>query len=251
MVKMIVLGTANAVPDNDHENTHFVLNGDNGSVLVDCVGSTLLRLEKVGIDLDSLNDIILTHCHPDHLSGIPSLLMSLWLKGRKTPLNIHGLHPTLDCVEKMMEIYEWREWPDFFPVVFHRLSALEMTSVFENGDFNIFSSPVCHIIPTIGLRIETLPGRKVVAYSCDTEPCSEVIRLGADADILFHEATGQSYGHSSAVQAGEIAGKAGVKVLYLIHYLPQLYGSQDLLNQARSKFSGEVRYAEDFLELDF
>jgi len=251
MAKLIVLGTSSAVPDEAHENTHFVLEGEDGSVLVDCVGTTLLRLEKVGIALDNLHHVILTHCHPDHISGIPSLLMSLWLKGRKNPLNIHGLHPTLDCVEKMMELYEWGDWPNFFPIFFNRLPALEMSVVLENGDFRIFSSPVCHIIPTIGLRIEALPDKKVVSYSCDTEPCSQVIRLGEDADFLFHEATGQSYGHSSATQAGEIAAKAHAKALYLIHYLPQLWGSQDLLNQARSKFQEEVRYAEDFMELDF
>jgi len=82
MAKLIVLGSASAVPNKDHENTHFVLVGDNGSVLVDCVGNTLVRLEQAGIVLDDLKSIILTHCHPDHISGIPSLLMSLWLMGR-------------------------------------------------------------------------------------------------------------------------------------------------------------------------
>ena len=251
MAKLIVLGTSSAVPDKDHENTYFVLKGDQSSVLVDCVGSPLLRLERVGVDIESLNDIILTHCHPDHISGIPSFLMSLWLLGRRVPLNIYGLNHTLDCVEKMMELYEWREWPNFFPVAFHRLPAMEMTLVLVNEDFRIFSSPVRHLIPTIGLRIESLPGNKVIAYSCDTEPCTEVVKLAADADILLHEATGQSYGHSSAAQAGEVAKTAGAKTLYLIHYPPPLSGSQDLISQAQMKFSGDVRYAEDFLELVF
>lgn len=251
MAKLIILGTASAVPDYDHENTHFVLKGEKSSVLVDCVGSTLVRLQQVGVDLERLNDVILTHCHPDHISGVPSMLMSLWLRGRKAPLNIYGLHHTLDCVEKMMDLYEWREWPDFFAVVFHRLTAMEMTLVLENGDFRIFSSPVCHIIPTIGLRIESLSGDKVVAYSCDTEPCPALVRLGADADIFLHEATGQSYGHSSAIQAGETAEKAGVKTLYLIHFPSQEAGSGDLISQAGLKFSGDVRFTEDFLELEF
>jgi ribonuclease Z len=251
MAKLILLGTANAIPNRNHENTHFVLKGDESSVLVDCVGNTLLRLQQVDIDLESLNDIILTHCHPDHISGVPPLLMNLWLKGRVNSLNIHGLHHTLDCVEKMMELYEWREWPNFFPVVFHRLSSLEMELVLKKPDFQVFSSPVHHIIPTIGLRIESLSGNKAIAYSCDTEPCPEVVRLGAGADILFHEATGESYGHSSAAQAGEIAAKAGVKTLYLIHFPPEKYGSEELLAQARKNFSGNVKYASDFLELVF
>jgi ribonuclease Z len=90
-----------------------------------------------------------------------------------------------------------------------------------------------------------------MAYSCDTEPCSQVIRLGKGADILIHEATGGSYGHSSAAQAGVVAQKAGAKSLCFIHYPPDLYGSQDLIEEARKNFSGEIRFAEDFLSLEF
>ena len=251
MAKLIVLGSASAVPSKDHENTHFVLKGEKSSVLVDCVGNPLIRLEDAGIDLNTINDIILTHCHPDHISGIPSLLMSLWLMGRKTSLNVYGLHHTLDCVEKMMGLYEWGEWPDFFPVAFHRLPNQEMTLVLENTEFRIYSSPVTHIVPTIGLRVEAVHTGKVMAYSCDTEPCPQVIRLGKGADILIHEVTGKSYGHSSAAQAGQVAQKARVKSLYFIHYSPDLFGSQDLIDEAGKNFSGEIRFAEDFLTLEF
>lgn len=251
MVKLIILGSASAVPTREHENTHFVLVGEKNTVLVDCVGNPLLRLEQAGIGLEGLNDIILTHCHPDHVSGVPSLLMNLWLMGRKASLNIYGLHHTLDCVEQMMGLYEWGEWPDFFSVAFHRLPAQEMVFVLENEEFRILSSLVRHIVPTIGLRIESLQTGKAVAYSCDTEPCPNVINLGKDVDILIHEATGVSFGHSSAAQAGEVAAKANAGSLYLIHYPPHLFGSQDLLNDAKRYFSGKVRFAEDFLELEF
>jgi ribonuclease Z len=251
MANLIILGSASAVPDKDHENTHFVLTGEKGSVLVDCVGNPTIRLERAGIDLDSINDIILTHCHPDHISGIPSLLMSLWLMGRKVSLNIYGLHHTLDCIEQMMGLYEWEEWPGFFPVAFHRLPTQEMTLVLENEDFRIFSSPVKHIVPTIGLRIEATQTGKAIAYSCDTEPCSQVVMLGKDAEILIHEATGQSYGHSSSTQAGDVARETGVKTLYLIHYPPHLHGSQDLLKGAGKNFLGVIKFAEDFMKIPF
>ncbi len=251
MAKLIVLGTANAVPTLDHANTHFVLSGRGSNVLVDCVGSDILRLEKVGINQENLNHIILTHCHPDHISGIPPLLMSLWLMGRNKPLNLYGLDHTLNCIEKMMDLYEWHSWPKFFPVLFHRLPETEKVLVLETEDFRILASPVCHIIPTIGLRMEARLSGKVMAYSCDTEPCPQVIGLGRGADILIHESAGSAYGHSSSGQAGEIAQKAGAKALYLIHYPPNLYGDQDLIDQAKQFFSGEVRFAEDFMELAF
>jgi ribonuclease Z len=161
------------------------------------------------------------------------------------------LNHTLNCIEKMMDLYEWETWPEFFPVIFHRLPEEEMTPVLETEDFRIFASPVCHIIPTIGLRIEAVQTGKTIAYSCDTEPCSQVVRLGKDADILIHESTGESYGHSSSAQAGVIAEKAGAKALYLIHYPPHLFKDEGLIEQATKYFSGEIRFAEDFMRLPF
>lgn len=48
MTKLVFLGTANAVADAHHENTHFAIKGENRFILVDCVGSPIVRLEKAG-----------------------------------------------------------------------------------------------------------------------------------------------------------------------------------------------------------
>ncbi len=251
MAKLIVLGSSDAVPTEDHTNTHFILIGDMGSILVDCSGNTWVRLAQAGIEYHRLKDVILTHCHPDHISGIPSFLMNLWLTGRKDLLRIYGLQHTLDCVEQMMMLYNWKSWPDFFPVTFYNLPNQDMTLVLENEDFRIFSSPVMHIIPTIGIRIESVISSKVIAYSCDTEPCKQVVSLAKNADILLHEATGGSFGHSSAAQAGEVAQAAGAHSLFLIHYPPNLFGSTQIIKEARNHFPGEIHFAKDFLTLDF
>jgi ribonuclease Z len=218
--------------------------------LIDCVSSPLLRLEKAGVDFNNLTDIVLTHFHPDHVSGVPLLLMDMWLMGRHKAINIHGLQHTLDRVEELMGFYGWEHWPDFFPVGFYRLPAQEMTPVVDSADVRIFSSPVHHLLPTIGLRLEFNQSNKVLAYSCDTEPCEEVVRLAAGADILIHEAAGPTHGHSSAEQAGDIANQAEAGALYLIHYPTGRYAEGDLVAQARRRYQGEVVLAEDFMVLD-
>jgi len=251
MAKLIILGSSYAIPSEDHQNTHFVLSGESGDILVDCSGNTWIRYQQAGMDLDKLTDVILTHCHPDHISGIPSLLMNLWLTGRESLLRIHGLDHTLDCVEKMMALYNWQEWPDFFPVTFYSVTEQEFTPVLENKDFLIFSSPVQHIIPTIGLRMECKKNGGVIAYSCDTEPCDRVVSLARGASILLHETTGASFGHSSASQAGEIAQSAGVSSLYFIHYPPDLFGSQQMIEEASCYFEGEIQFARDLMRFRF
>lgn len=251
MPKVIILGSSNAIPTTNNENTHMVVVGEERMVLVDCVSNPILRLEKAGLDFNDLTDLIVTHFHPDHVSGVPLLLMDMWLMGRRKPIRIYGLHHTLDRVEDLMGFYSWDEWPDFFPVAFYRLPMQEMTAVIDCADFRIFSSPVHHLLPTIGLRFEFNHTNKIVAYSCDTEPCAQVVRLAEGADILIHEAAGASRGHSSAAQAGEIASQSEVGKLYLIHYPTGKYANGDLIAEARQSYQGDVNLAEDFMVLDF
>ena len=251
MAKMIILGASNAIASKDSENTHMILVGEERIVMVDCVNSPIRRLEQAGVDFMDLTDLILTHFHPDHVSGVPLLLMDMWLRGRRKPINIFGLHHTLDRMEQLMAMYSWEDWPDFFPVAFLRLPASENVSVLDSDEFKISSSPVRHLIPTMGLRFEFKENKKVLTYSCDTEPCVEVVRLASGADVLIHEASGASLGHSSAEQAGEIAAQAEVGKLFLIHYPTGEYANGDMLAEARRHFQGEVELAKDYMVLDF
>jgi ribonuclease Z len=251
MPKVVILGSSNAIPDENHENSHMALVGDERLVLIDCVNNPIVRLRKAGLEVEDITDLILTHFHPDHVSGVPLLLMDLWLMGRKKELRIYGLDFTLDRFETMMDLYGWDAWPNFFPVKLHRLIEQDKALVQEHDQWRIYSSPVKHIIPNIGLRIEFPDSGKVFAYSGDTEPCQEVVELAQKAHILIHEATGASMGHSDASQAGQIATKAGASNLYLIHYPNGRFKDNDLVSRAAQEFSGPVQLAEDFMQFEF
>lgn len=250
MPKLIILGTTYSIPDEKHDNTHMVLVGQNSKVLIDCAGNSMIRLHQAKVDLMELTDIIITHFHPDHMAGLPLLLMNMWIMGRKRPLKIFGLQYTLDRIENLMALFSWEKWPNFYPIAFNCISGEEIVPVIDNDELLIQASQVNHLIPCLGLRMRSKEKRKVVAYSSDTEPCPQVIQLAEKADYLFHEATGQIHGHSSASQAGEIAQQAGVKALYLIHYPSGEHPTDLLTAEASLKFSGSVHLAEDFLSLD-
>lgn len=251
MAKLVILGTANALPTAEHQNAHMALVGEDRLVLVDCVGTPTVRLSQAGLDYRRLTDIVLTHFHPDHVSGVPALLMNIWLLGRTEPLNIYSLEYTLERVQKLMELYEWDTWPGFYPVHFHALPAQERVLVLESSDMQMFASPGQHLIPNIGLRVEFPQSGRSMAYSSDTEPSEAIMRLAAGVDVLLHEATGSGDGHSSAVQAGQVAQQAGAGHLYLIHYQVLDFDPRVLVGQAKEAFSGPVTLAEDFMELDF
>jgi ribonuclease Z len=251
MAKLIFLGTSNAISTGSHENTHMVLVGQQRVVLIDCPNNPIMRFQKANVDITRLSDLVLTHFHPDHVSGVPQLLMNMWLMGRHQSLNVHGLQHTLDRIESMLGLYGWSDWPNFFPVSFHCLPEPGLVPVIECDEFRLLALPVQHFIPTIGLRIEFASSKKALAYSCDTEPCPQLTQLAAGADILIHESSGALPGHSSAAQAGQAARRAEVGKLILIHYPTGQFAAGDPLAEARQQFEGPVELAEDYMVLDF
>jgi ribonuclease Z len=250
MAKLTILGSSNAIPSQEHENTHMVLATKNHTILVDCSGNPIVRLQTAGINFQNITDIILTHFHPDHVGGLPLLLMDMWLLGRRTPLNIYGLDYTLDRAEAMMELFTWKDWPNFFEVNFCRVSESPFAVLMDNEDVRIYASPVKHFVPNIGLRFELKEEGKSLVYSCDTEPCSAVFSLSQNSDVLLHEASGDFSGHSSAAQAADVARTANVRELVLIHYPTGALASGDLLAEAARKFNGPTRLATDFMVIE-
>jgi len=99
-------------------------------------------------------------------------------------------------------------------------------------------------------------GRKIV-ISGDTKPCDQIIAFSQDADILIHEATFDSrlediargYGHTTATQAAEIAKKANVEKLFLVHISPRYLDFHVLEDEARNTFPHSY-VARDFQEVE-
>jgi ribonuclease Z len=249
MARLVILGTASAVSDARHDNTHMVLDGVDGAIMIDCASNPLARLDQAGISRDRLQHLITTHFHPDHVYGVPILFMNLWLTGRHGPLAVYGLHHCLERIEHLMEDFGWSEWPNFFPVSFHRLPEREGVLVLDNADFRITCSPSVHLVPTIGLRILIKESGRVLAYSSDTAPCDSVARLVRNADVLIHEAAGLGIGHSSAEQAGLVARNAEVGKLILVHY-PVTADPAELEAEARRNYDGPVIVPQDFQGFD-
>ena len=102
---------------------------------------------------------------------------------------------------------------------------------------------------------------KVIVFSGDTGPSKSLERYAKDADILVHEVYSnegflkktedwQIYHkahHTSTYEVGEIASRAKPKLLLLSHIL--FWGSepQDILEETRTTFSGNIKIAEDLM----
>lgn len=147
------------------------------------------------------------------------------------------------------------------PGKFNKLKALEL-GIPEGPSFNKLQKGQ-NIILKNGKKINPnmvlgpiRKGRKVV-ISGDTIPCNKLINFSKYADILIHDATFNSefediardYGHTTALQAAEIAKKAKVEKLFLTHISPRYLDPNIIQNDARKIFKNSF-VANDFQEID-
>ncbi len=251
MAKVVTLGTAAAVPNETHANTYLAIEGERGFFLVDCGDNPILRIQSAGLDLERFRGLIITHFHPDHVATVPILLMDTWLLERKVPLPIYGIQDVIDRYNVLMDLFRRDEWPGFFDTPCHVVPEEVGALVLDDDDFRITAAPVQHVVPNMGLRIESKNGGGVAAYSSDTSPCDAVVELARDADILIHEAAEPTLGHSSAAQAGEIARRAGARRLVLVHYRPAPHKYDRWIEEASEAFGGPVELAQDLAVYEF
>lgn len=217
MPRMILLGVGTGVPDVDRDYTHMVWAGPGGPLLIDAGGSTYQHLLRAGIDPCTLAGIVLTHSHADHINGLPGLLFSAYLAGRRTPWPIYGLAPTLTVAQGLVEAAYLERI--VVPQVWTPIEAGAVLSLADG--WQLQTALTLHSRPCLALRFAGPTGTLV--YSADTAPCETVAALAAGADILIHEATVAEpfEAHTTPRQAGELALRLGIGRLILVHYSPQ------------------------------
>jgi ribonuclease Z len=233
MPTLHLLGTGAAVSDAHRTTTMLACTTEDRTLVIDCGGDVVQRLLEAHIELGSISGMIVTHEHPDHVSGFPLFVEKIWLAGRKKPIPVYGIRPALEQARRVFDAFDTSSW-DVPEIRWNEVEMNESAAVLEDDLWRVTSSPGRHGVPVIGLRITAKGGGGTVAYSCDTEPSQPIRRLSEGADILVHESTGEGMGHSSAEQAAEIARAAGAKRLILVHLPPGL--SEGDLEAARAIF---------------
>lgn len=221
MARLILLGVGTAVPDIDRENTHMVWDGPGGPLLVDTGGSTYQRLLRADLDPQTLAGVVLTHSHADHINGLPVLLFSLYLAGRREPLPVYGLEPTLALARRIVDVFELEQYAA--PARWITIEPGDEVPLPPADGWRLRTAPTEHARPCIALRWEERARGRSLVYSADTRPCAPVVDLARGADILIHEATtpGPVASHTSPRQAGQVAAEAGAKRLVLVHFSPR------------------------------
>jgi ribonuclease Z len=232
MPSLHLLGTGAARSDAHRTTTMLGLVHQQSVLLVDCGGDVVQRALAAGLELEHLDGLILTHEHPDHISGFPLFMERIWLLGRRIPLPVFGPAATLDKARRLFEVFDTSGWKGLPAIDWRHVPMEADTVVLDEGGWTVTAAPVDHGVPALGYRFEA--GGRAMAYSGDTAPSEAVQRLAEGVDLLVHEATGSFGRHSSAAGAARIARDSRAGRLVLVHLPPGLR-DEDLI-EARSFF---------------
>lgn len=228
-MQIVFLGTGSSTPSEDRWLPSVLLNVKGEFLLLDCGEGAQYRVLAAGLKVNRLAAILVTHMHGDHLYGLPGLLESLGVWGRREPLRVFGpsgiseylnaaltrrgleyavtaeqVAPGLLMVRPGYRVYAVR--------VDHGVEAYAYIVVEDDypGRFDEAKARELGIPPgplrrklLLGERV-TLPDGRVIeprevvgpsrkglkaVYSGDTRPCEDLIQAAVGADLLVHEAT--------------------------------------------------------------
>jgi ribonuclease Z len=236
MAVLHLLGTGAAFSDARRTTTMLAFEHLGRALVVDCGGDVVQRLLASGVALESVEGLIVTHEHADHVGGFPLFMEKMWLSGRREPIPIHGIEPALAQARRAWESFDTRDWKGVPEILWRPVEHRPGAEVLRNERWHVTASPGIHPVPVVGIRVEAAGGG-IVAYSADTAPAPEIVRLATGADVLVHEAqkTSAPGVHTSYEEAARAAFEAGVRKLVLVHLPPGV--SEADLDEARTVFA--------------
>lgn len=248
------LGTSASVPSAVRDTTSIVVVGPDGALLIDCGGSPVQKLRRVGVEPQAIAAVVITHIHPDHSYGLPALVRNLAVLGRQAPLTVYCRPEHVEPLRSLLSLFNTLERPGMFKVTVRAVELTEGARALDLGPLSVRTSPNEHgAMPNFAVRVDAAHARSVV-YSSDTRPCAAVVALARGADTLVHDATyserdrsrARGHAHSTAAEAGEVAARAGVRRLILTHIGAEHHDDVEALAaEARERFGGEVEVARE------
>lgn len=104
MSSIILLGTGTCQIEYDQRASSVLLQLDDTLVLFDCGHGIVQRLLEVGVQHKELNNIVISHFHPDHVSDlIPFLHAGAWSRRNPRTTDLHIFGPT--GIQKLIDGY--------------------------------------------------------------------------------------------------------------------------------------------------
>ncbi len=95
------LGTSGAVPTADRNPSAIFVAREGEGLLFDAAEGTQRQMMRFGTGF-SVSQLFVTHCHGDHVLGIPGLLQTMAFNDREEPLTISTPHGTRQTISSLV-----------------------------------------------------------------------------------------------------------------------------------------------------
>ena len=275
--QLVILGSGTPNPNPERGGSAYAVIVDNTPYLIDfgpgAIRSFAALMPAWGggmkeMDVTKIEHAFLTHIHSDHTTGLSDLLLTPWVMGRENKLNLYGPKGLEKMAESLLDAYaddiDYRvngTQPSNGTGYQFNFTELADGVVFQDINLKVEAFKVNHgdFEDAYGFRFTSKD--KVIVFSGDTGPSKSLERYAKDADILVHEVYSnagflkktkdwQIYHrghHTSTYEVGEIASRAKPKLLVLSHILFWGADEQDILEETRTTFSGNIKIAEDLM----
>ncbi|TCS81043.1 MBL fold metallo-hydrolase [Tepidibacillus fermentans] len=155
MLDVCLLGCGGTMPIPNRWLTSLLVRYKGKMILIDSGEGTQIVLKKLGWGLKSIDVILFTHYHADHIAGLPGLLLTIGNAGRTEPITLVGPKGLVEVVRGLTVIA---------PQLFYDLQFIELNEKHEEfsflKDLHIHALAVDHAVPCYSYQIEIRRGRK-------------------------------------------------------------------------------------------
>ena len=274
-ISATLLGTGTPNPDPKRRGPGTVIRAGRQILQVDCGSGNVHQLIRAGISPAEIDHLFITHLHSDHYIDLDHFVITRWILGARSPLNIHGPTRLKGMMEAWMEVHAYdielriktrRSNKQRPKLVVHEIDegSVPNTDGLEVTAFDVEHFPVDQ---PFGFRFRT--GDQTIVVSGDTCPCENLIRHARHADLLIHECVDYSnieVKHGS----GWASREERISYLHKVHTLPEGLGDVardaaptavatthmlansdpiSIKERIAASFSGQVTIGEDLLTL--
>jgi ribonuclease Z len=232
------LGTRDAAVGRGVNTTSQLVTHGTTDVLIDAGIGVAAQLREAGLTAGALEAVVLTHWHPDHVAGLPSLLRGD--QGGFGPVRVYGPRPPSQLWWSALRFGSLRR-------VAATLEVVEVGATLELGSLRLSTYATDHGTPSLGWSFAERTGDRVVAIPGDSRPTNAIVDAARGADLLVFEATfldrdadrAAATRHSTAREAATLASRAGVGTLALTH-LSDRYPRTDVAAEAARSFGSVI-----------